>query len=264
MLGEPIQQILERCGSTNDEVRQLGLEGAAHGSWVSTRVQETGRGRLGREWRSLEGNLFLSVLLRPQVEAAEVGRSSTDRTYWTWVPLVIACATMRGLSNEFPALPLRIKWPNDLWLGSAKIGGILCEGVSTSQAPFIVAGIGLNCAEAPEALDQPTAALQEALARFGVDPAQAAVDRLRPMVAAWIVEAINHLFAEGPAETLAIYEAMAALRTSTVISWRDNDAAIYEGAVIGLGPYGELKVRMADGSERALYAEDVKILKTGG
>src|SRR5690606_21800140 len=54
--------VLEEIESTNDYARNLGEEGLPHGTWISTRIQTQGRGRLGREWRSSEGNLFLSIV----------------------------------------------------------------------------------------------------------------------------------------------------------------------------------------------------------
>ena len=60
----PANRVVERCVSTNDLARSLGEAGAPHGTWVSAKVQEAGRGRLGRKWESLEGNLFLSLIAR--------------------------------------------------------------------------------------------------------------------------------------------------------------------------------------------------------
>ena len=57
--------------STNEEIRRQAEAGAAEGLAVLARRQTAGRGRRGRAWDSPEGNLFLSLLLRPRVSAAE-------------------------------------------------------------------------------------------------------------------------------------------------------------------------------------------------
>ena len=59
----------ERLGSTNDEARRLAAAGAAHGTVVHADEQTAGRGRLARRWFSPPGNLYVSIVLRPQPPA---------------------------------------------------------------------------------------------------------------------------------------------------------------------------------------------------
>jgi BirA family biotin operon repressor/biotin-[acetyl-CoA-carboxylase] ligase len=80
--------IVDRCSSTNDLARKLGEQGQPHGTWVSARVQEAGRGRLGRVWQGIEGNLFLSIVCR-------VGPPAI----WTWVPLASAVGVARAAAR---------------------------------------------------------------------------------------------------------------------------------------------------------------------
>ncbi|MGZ3687626.1 MAG: biotin--[acetyl-CoA-carboxylase] ligase, partial [Bdellovibrionota bacterium] len=142
-------QVVDECESTNDLARALGEAGAPHGTWISARRQTRGRGRAGRDWQSEEGNLFISLVARVK-----------DPALWSWVPLAAAVAVTRAVGRDFPEIPVRIKWPNDLWVRNRKLGGILCEGVGTREA-FIVIGIGLNCASAPEILERPATSLSE-------------------------------------------------------------------------------------------------------
>src|SRR4051794_2063446 len=85
--------VLDRCSSTNDYARILGDRGYPHGTWVAVGIQEAGRGRLGRKWESLEGNLFLSLVVRLE-----------PRALWSWVPLVSTMA----LVDLFTAKPYRL------------------------------------------------------------------------------------------------------------------------------------------------------------
>ena len=62
---------LDSVGSTNAEARRLAAEGAEDGTLVWAREQSDGRGRRGRRWESPRGNLFLSLVLRPQCSLAE-------------------------------------------------------------------------------------------------------------------------------------------------------------------------------------------------
>jgi BirA family transcriptional regulator, biotin operon repressor / biotin---[acetyl-CoA-carboxylase] ligase len=247
--------VLDRCASTNDLARELGEQGAPHGTWISARVQEQGRGRLGRQWQSLEGNLFLSLVVRLE-----------DRARWTWVPLATAVAVARYLEKRFAeVLEVRIKWPNDLWLlpagappgaGGAKLGGILCEAVGNRSGAFIVIGLGLNCTEAPEGLDQQTASLSGALQR------RVAADDVREGVIEEVMGAVDELAVRGSSELVRDFERMAAFPPGSPIEWTVPGAAselARHGSVRGLGPSGELIVVSADGAEQKLYAEDVRV-----
>lgn len=234
----PHNVILDELGSTNDYARKLGDQGAAHGSWISTRVQTAGRGRLGRQWSSASGNLFLSVLLRPEKSFP-----------MTWIPLIAALAVYRVAKRSQPTFELVLKWPNDLGIrdrkiGFRKVGGVLCEGVGSSRGVFVVAGIGVNCAIAPET-DQPTAALG-----IAVDPFRKAV-----------IQELLQIYAE-PFEVLREeYAETSLLASGDTIEWRDlrGGDEIFSGIFVGYGQNGELQVKRRNEVER-LYSEEIKLV----
>jgi BirA family biotin operon repressor/biotin-[acetyl-CoA-carboxylase] ligase len=228
-------QVVDRCDSTNDLARLLGEEGHPHGTWVSTRVQEKGRGRLGREWQSLEGNLFLSILVRPP-----------EKTLWTWIPMATAIAVVEAVRDLFPELSANVKWPNDLWIDRKKLGGILCEAVGGRGESFVVIGIGLNCVDAPKALDQPTISLSEKLGR------KITADEVREKIVSRVLSWMNL----DAARVAQAYAKLAAFPPGTVIQWADGAQT---GSVVELGPVGELRVKNSAGETISLYAEDVKI-----
>jgi BirA family biotin operon repressor/biotin-[acetyl-CoA-carboxylase] ligase len=231
-------QTLDRCDSTNDLARVLGEEGYPHGTWISTRIQEKGRGRLGRKWESQEGNLFLSIVLRIE-----------DKSVWTWIPMTIAIAITEAVGKAFPQhrIPMRVKWPNDLWIDGKKTGGILCEAVGNKTGSFIVAGIGLNCAYAPEGLDQETTSLS---AQTGT---AVTADQVRDFIHEEILSSLGALQKEGKKWVMGRYSKIAALPTGSEIEWGEKGS----GTVLGLGELGELLVKESSGTETRLYAEDV-------
>jgi len=241
MNGFPYNSVLDEVGSTNDLARAMGEEGAPHGSWISARTQTGGRGRLGREWKSNSGNLFLSVVLRP------------ERGYpMTWVPLAVALAVHETARAMRPDADLVLKWPNDLGirdrkLGFRKVGGILCEGVGSATGSFVVAGIGVNCAIAPET-DQPTAAL-------GTD-----VDAFRET----LVPKLGGLFGRPVDEIRFEYARASLLKRGDPITWRDlrldADSPEFEGSFENYGEHGELLAR-AEGSAdvKRLFSEEIKL-----
>jgi len=229
--------VIDSCESTNDLARQLGETGAHHGAWISARVQTGGRGRLGRSWQSLEGNLFLSIVVRPE-----------RRDLWTWVPLATALAIAETLGAMFPKTPIRVIWPNDLWIDGAKVGGILCEAIGgrpSAGDSFIVIGIGLNCAVAPEGLDQAATSFTREVGR------RVTADDVRAEIVAGVLRWMD-LDRE---RIIGAYDEVAAFTLGTAIEWAEGSS---RGNVVGLGSNGELRV-VSEGKEISLFAEDVKI-----
>jgi BirA family biotin operon repressor/biotin-[acetyl-CoA-carboxylase] ligase len=126
---------LDECESTNDEAARRAAEGAPHGTVVTAAAQRRGRGRMGRAWYSPPGlNLYLSVVLRPSVRAAELA------------PLTLAAGLAVAEAAEAVGVAARLKWPNDVLVGGRKIAGILLES-RVGPAPVVVAGIGVNLAQ---------------------------------------------------------------------------------------------------------------------
>jgi BirA family transcriptional regulator, biotin operon repressor / biotin---[acetyl-CoA-carboxylase] ligase len=121
--------------STNSRAVHLAEEGAPHGAVVCADCQTGGRGRFGRRWESPPGlNLYVSLLLRPPVEARHAPR----------LTLVTAVALAAAV-EEFIAAPAALKWPNDLYLEGRKAAGILAEmSADADRVRHVVIGVGLN------------------------------------------------------------------------------------------------------------------------
>jgi len=234
---------VEVCESTNQLAKEQGSRGAPHGFWVSAGRQTQGRGRWGREWQSLDGNLFLSVILRPK-------RSD----HWTWIPMCSALSVLETLNRRWPTLRLSIKWPNDLWLNGKKLAGLLCESFSgQSQEPFLVLGLGLNLREAPQGLDQETAAL-------GVQDPQT-LELLREEIALRVTQSIDRLDSEGTTWVEALFWRYAQFGKGCGVTWTSADSRAVEGKVDSLGKHGELWVE-SEGRRLALYAEEIRALRS--
>ena len=145
-------RVEESVTSTSDLLLRLAAAGEPAGLAILARAQTGGRGREGRAWTSPEGNLFLSLLLRPEEPARDAGRYA----------LLSAVMLAEALEPELPnPAALRLKWPNDLLLDGAKLAGVLCESAATEDGrlDFLVIGLGANLAVAPPLPDRPTASL---------------------------------------------------------------------------------------------------------
>jgi BirA family transcriptional regulator, biotin operon repressor / biotin---[acetyl-CoA-carboxylase] ligase len=116
--------------STNEQAKDLALQGAPHGTIVTADVQTAGRGRQGRTWVAAPGSaLLVSVLLR------DLGKAQAH------LPLAAALAVCDACERAAP-VSCRIKWPNDVWIEGRKVAGILIEG--RPQEGWAVLGVGVN------------------------------------------------------------------------------------------------------------------------
>ncbi len=127
---------LSSVNSTNREMRRMAENGAPQFHTLVAEEQTEGRGRLGRKWISPPGKgLWFSILLLPHnLSPAEA----------TPVTLVTAVALARCLVKSF-ALPVQVKWPNDLLINGKKTAGILTELKGEPEhIEYLITGIGIN------------------------------------------------------------------------------------------------------------------------
>ncbi len=136
----------ETIGSTNVEARRLAEEGALEGQLIWSLAQEQGVGRRGRGWSSPKGNLYCSLLLRPDCSAVEGAKLS----------FLIAVALHKALSQFLPVgTDIALKWPNDILIRRQKLAGILLESKSNANGDldWLVVGTGVNIATYPKVTD---------------------------------------------------------------------------------------------------------------
>lgn len=166
----------DEIDSTMDEARRRAQAGEAGPLWIWARRQSAGRGRRGRAWRSGEGNLLCTLLLRPDCEPGEGARLS----FLTAVALGEALESFAG-----PGL-LSFKWPNDVLLRGRKVSGILLESESgpDNQLAWLSIGIGVNLAEHPTDSEFPATSFPAE--GFAAPEPGAALERLAASMAAWL------------------------------------------------------------------------------
>ncbi len=128
-------QSLSEVDSTNIYAKNLANGGAPDGTVVAADMQTLGRGRLGRAWSSPKGTgLWFSLVLRPQITPDKAPQI-------TLTTAVGVAAALRELGYD-----AGIKWPNDIYIGSRKLCGMLTEMHATMEkVEWVVVGIGINC-----------------------------------------------------------------------------------------------------------------------
>ncbi len=141
----------DEIDSTNEEARRRAAAGVTMPLWITAACQTAGRGRRGRAWDSASGNLFATLLLRPERPAGDCAQLS----------FAAALAVSDMLAGFAPSADLKLKWPNDVLASGRKLAGILLESESRAdgKAAWLAVGIGVNLALYPEDTEFPATAL---------------------------------------------------------------------------------------------------------
>ncbi|RZA03715.1 MAG: biotin--[acetyl-CoA-carboxylase] ligase [Sphingobacteriaceae bacterium] len=129
---------LKEVNSTNDFLKNLlsNSKPLPEGTVIMAESQFAGRGQHENKWHSDPGkNLTFSLLLNPTFLAVDE-QFDLNRV----ISLGVVDALEPLLGND-----LKIKWPNDIYYGDKKLGGILIENmIQGSQIKNAIIGIGLN------------------------------------------------------------------------------------------------------------------------
>ncbi len=125
-----------------EKVINEGNGGIAQGSVLHSLKQSDGKGRHGREWHEGKGNLYFSLLLRPECDVKQIGQVSLA------LGLAVSTALNRIISKNYKAV---LKWPNDILIEDKKCCGILIDAapVIEGKISYLVVGIGVNIHSSP-------------------------------------------------------------------------------------------------------------------
>ena len=145
---------LAEVASTNAEAMRRAAEGERGPLWIAAARQTQGRGRSGRTWTSREGDLTATLLFAPRCQQAALYQLSL------LAGVAVHDALLPLMPAGQPERPrLRLKWPNDILVGHAKLGGILVESSTIGATTMAAIGIGINIVAAPELSPRATTSL---------------------------------------------------------------------------------------------------------
>lgn len=134
----------DQLDSTNAEALRQAMQGVRGPLWIDADLQDSGRGRNGRHWDSLNGNLMTSLLFTSDAHVAAIAQISLV----TGVAVIDAIQALAH--SNFESTRLHLKWPNDILLDGGKAGGVLVESSTCGGQTSVVIGIGLNTHAAPK------------------------------------------------------------------------------------------------------------------
>jgi len=234
---------LDSVDSTNEEAKRRARDGAEDGTLIWAQEQTAGRGRGGRDWASPRGNLYCSVVTRPEctlAEAAQLGFA--------------ACLGVGGGVGSLvpPLTELHYKWPNDVLLNGRKVSGILLETASLPEGglDWLIVGVGINVASRP----RDTAFAATSLADTGAGAVEVAtvLTAFCRQFLSWVNRWLDEGFA--PLRQAWLIRAKGVGEPITV---RLGDGRVLEGVFQGLDPRGALLLQTADGATRTIDHGDV-------
>ena len=223
-------RVVERCTSTN---AVLLTERLAHPVLLAANVQSAGRGRRGRHWHSPPGHgVLFSLALTLRRPAGKLAGLS----------IVAGVAAVRAL-RALGALEAALKWPNDLLVRGAKLGGILVETRALGPGSAAVIGVGINHLSAgglARRLGRGVAALEQLVHPL---PARNAVIGT---VARELLAALQAFDAEGFAPFRSDWDELHAFAGKR-LRVRLADGRVLAGVAAGLAADGALQLRTRAG-----------------
>ena len=231
----------EKCLSTNSYAKKLIAKSKPlEGTVVITDNQTEGRGQFGNSWQSeADQNIALSVIVYPKLSAVQ-------QFYLSKVASLACVKALKNITN----LDFEIKWPNDIYYGNLKVGGLLIENqLAGSQISNSVIGIGINLNQ--EAFDNlPQAASITQLVRYVLNRKKCTAILLEHLDAAYLMLHQGRL---SDIDT-EYHECLKAYQTD--FKFKENRVA-KTGFLKGVNTQGQLEV-IEDGKERVFNFKEIE------
>jgi BirA family biotin operon repressor/biotin-[acetyl-CoA-carboxylase] ligase len=262
---------LDEIGSTNDEALRRALDGAPLPFWVVAHRQTAGRGRSSRKWISLPGNLAASLALDPACPPAAVPQLALLAGVAV-AETIVALATAADRPDVAAAVTL--KWPNDVLIGAAKVGGILVEsstqprtGDRVGPGRVAVIGLGLDVVASPAMVQgrAVTTLADHGIAVTAGETLEPLTQRLTALLAVWdggagFADVVRRWHACGMAvgTEMAVHVGPAPGHGSA----EHGRTALARGRFAGLDRDGALLLRRETGEVERITFGDVTLLGT--
>jgi len=230
-------EVLDECPSTNAVLAERAAAGAPHGAVLVCEHQSAGRGRRGNSWVSaVGGSLTFSILWRFPRGAGALGGLS----------LAVAVGAAKAL-ERLGTHGVGVKWPNDLYCGERKLGGILIEISGDVLGPSVaVVGVGINV--------RLGSSMRERIGRPATDIAgHSDTVPSRTAVLVGLLESIAAVLEQFSRECFAPFRDEWLQRHAWQgrrVALSQADRRVAEGEVVGVAEDGALMLASAKGIER--------------
>ena len=135
--------------STNDKAIEFIKSGKISPSIILAKKQTLGKGRYGKRWTSLEGNIFLTFFF--QIKSKKKISTLLKKNV----------KLLQQILSKYVNKSIKIKYPNDLLIQKKKVCGILQETIFYRKKKFLIVGVGLNTVKSPIISGYPTTFLDK-------------------------------------------------------------------------------------------------------
>jgi BirA family transcriptional regulator, biotin operon repressor / biotin---[acetyl-CoA-carboxylase] ligase len=237
----------EKLDSTNTKARELlASEPVTEGTLVWTTEQTAGRGYLSNSWESEKGkNIAASYILQPTFLKPEKQ---------FWITRVLSLAARDIISNLLPGCDIKIKWPNDIYVGKKKIAGILVENaIQGNTIKSSIAGIGININQKYFVSDAPNPT--SVIIESGTEqPLDYCFEQLSFHLEHWY----HQLKMENYPPIEAEYTN--SLFRLHVLAWYMADGKEFQATLTGTDSYGRLKLVTPQSETRVFDFKEVRFL----
>ena len=136
--------------STNEEAHKLIKNDMTKPTLITAKKQTKGKGTMGKKWKSLKGNIFLSIFFAINNTKINYKQFSLLNAY-----------LLKNILSKYVLKKISIKWPNDLLIERKKICGILQEVIQYKKKYFLIIGVGINTCTSPRIKNFRTSSLQK-------------------------------------------------------------------------------------------------------
>ncbi len=246
-IGRMIEHI-ESTESTNDEVWRRVNDDGVDGLTIFAEHQTAGRGRFGRRWLTPPGTAILGSTL------------ILDHTKKLVGPKVVlaSAVAVHDAIEHIAGIDCVIKWPNDILVGSRKLGGILVESRTTASGiAALVLGFGINCYQSKDELPDDVRSYATSIAIESVLPFT------REQLAAQLLNELDHWLSHPEAMTDTELHDVWLERAEPVGTLVEllHRGKRYRGSIVDLDPGALLVVRLDEGCMRAFNAAETTITR---
>ena len=235
--------IYNELSSTNTLAKFLSESGVENGTVIISEKQTHAKGRSGKEWSSPLGGIWLSIILKPDVDHSKIS--------------LITLATGVAVAKTLEKIGIKdaeIKWPNDIIINNKKVCGILTEAVTTfNTIENVIVGVGIDAnlkiEDFPEELQEGTTTISETLGK-NID------ENLLIKTFLEEFEEISALFNHRDYETILKEWRKRSYTIGKIVEVRKPFNKYYDGYVIGISREGALVIEKLDGTlEKVISGE---------
>jgi BirA family biotin operon repressor/biotin-[acetyl-CoA-carboxylase] ligase len=231
--------------STNDYALELLAKSKPpEGTAIRAASQSAGRGQFGSRWDSQPGkNLLISIVLYPGwLPATDQFRLSEIAALAVW-ETITAALDIGTAVKQFPKV--RIKWPNDLCIGTRKVGGILIQNTIKGmwlESSVIGIGLNINQLEFPESL--PNATSMALASGLNLDPDHVAEQLFTCLERRYLQ------LKQGHSEIINAHYHAQLLGLGAVRTFARADGTRFQGIIRGVASDGHLLLEGPNGMEQ--------------